>query len=106
MSKLSFALLCGALFGVAADNIVAQHASAAGQKLAAAHTAGVQSEAQNGLVQTYCVVCHNDQAKRGGLTLARFDPAHPDQNADVAEKMIRKLRLGMMPPPGARRPDP
>ena len=32
-------------------------------------------------------------------------PTHADQNAEVAEKIIRKLRLGMMPPPGVRRPD-
>ena len=63
------------------------------------------SEAQAALIKQYCVGCHNDKAKTGGLTLASFDPEHPDQNADVAEKMIRKLRLGMMPPPGVRRPD-
>jgi hypothetical protein len=57
------------------------------------------------LVKQYCVSCHNDKAKTGGLTLASFDAAHPDSNAEVAEKVIRKLRLGMMPPPGARRPD-
>src|SRR5947208_3201992 len=63
------------------------------------------TDAQPSLVTQYCVGCHNDKAKTGGLTLASFDPAHPEQNADTAEKMIRKLRLGMMPPPGARRPD-
>src|SRR5581483_8478036 len=57
------------------------------------------------LTKQYCVGCHNDKAKTGGLTLASFDPAHPEQNAETAEKVIRKLRLGMMPPPGARRPD-
>jgi hypothetical protein len=63
------------------------------------------TDAEPSLVKQYCVGCHNDKAKTGGLTLASFDPAHPEQNADVAEKMIRKLRLGMMPPPGVRRPD-
>ena len=67
--------------------------------------APASSEAQAALIKQYCVGCHNDKAKTGGLTLASFDPEHPDQNADVAEKMIRKLRLGMMPPPGVRRPD-
>src|SRR5579871_548853 len=57
------------------------------------------------LTKQYCVGCHNDKMKTGGLTLASFDPAHPEQNAEVAEKVIRKLRLGMMPPPGIRRPD-
>ena len=51
--------------------------------------------------------CHNDRGRAGGLTLDGFDPAQIDQNAAVAEKMVRKLRAGMMPPPTAtRRPDP
>ena len=62
-------------------------------------------EAQKALITQYCAGCHNDRAKTGGLTLASFDPAHADQAADTAEKMIRKLRAGMMPPAGMRRPD-
>ena len=67
--------------------------------------APASSDAQAAMIKQYCVGCHNDKARTGGLTLASFDPEHPDQSADVAEKMIRKLRLGMMPPPGVRRPD-
>ncbi|MBI3401853.1 MAG: DUF1592 domain-containing protein [Acidobacteria bacterium] len=63
-------------------------------------------EAQKALITQYCVGCHSDKAKTGGLTLASFDPAHADHTADTAEKMIRKLRAGMMPPAGMRRPDP
>src|SRR5947209_15546733 len=55
-------------------------------------------DAQKTLITQYCAGCHNDRAKTGGLTLASFDPAHADQTADTAEKMIRKLRAGMMPP--------
>lgn len=58
------------------------------------------------VVQQYCVVCHSDALKTGNLTLAAFDVAKAEQNAETAEKMIRKLRAGMMPPPGAPRPDP
>jgi len=57
------------------------------------------------LTKQYCVGCHSEKGKAGGLSLVSFDPSHADQNADVAEKVIRKLRLGMMPPPGMRRPD-
>ena len=56
-------------------------------------------------VKQYCVTCHNDRGLAGGLSLATFDVAQAPQHADVAEKMIRKLRAGMMPPAGARRPD-
>jgi uncharacterized protein DUF1592/uncharacterized protein DUF1588/uncharacterized protein DUF1585/uncharacterized protein DUF1595/uncharacterized protein DUF1587 len=64
------------------------------------------ADPQPDLVKQYCAVCHSEKGKAGGLSLASFDAAHAEQSADVAEKMIRKLRLGMMPPPGARRPEP
>jgi cytochrome c551/c552 len=61
---------------------------------------------QNTLVARNCAVCHDDDAKTGGLSLEHFDAAKVEQNAAVAEKMIRKLRAGMMPPPSAPdRPD-
>ncbi|MGH9384770.1 MAG: DUF1592 domain-containing protein [Vicinamibacterales bacterium] len=74
------------------------------------HTATSVTDAQTALVKQYCVGCHNDRGKdrAGNLTLAGFDAARVGQDpkvAETAEKMIRKLRLGMMPPVGARRPD-
>jgi len=61
---------------------------------------------QPDVVKQYCIGCHSDKGKAGGLSLMAFDAAHAEQKADIAEKMIHKLRLGMMPPPGARRPAP
>jgi len=61
---------------------------------------------ESALVKQYCVTCHNDRGKSGGLSLAAFDVARADAQAEIAERMIRKLRAGMMPPPGARRPEP
>ena len=68
------------------------------------------TESQTALVKQYCATCHNDRNKNnaGGLSLASFDASkvgHDAQVAEVAEKMIRKLRSGMMPPPNARRPE-
>src|SRR5437763_14932021 len=75
-------------------------------KLATAHaSAGLSIESQNQLVGQYCATCHSDKTRAGGLSLAAFDAAKVVENANVAEKMIRKLRAGMMPPPQARRPD-
>jgi Protein of unknown function (DUF1592)/Protein of unknown function (DUF1588)/Protein of unknown function (DUF1585)/Protein of unknown function (DUF1595)/Protein of unknown function (DUF1587)/Planctomycete cytochrome C len=54
----------------------------------------------------FCINCHNDELKRGDLSLVNFDLSKAGQNAEVVEKMIRKLQAGMMPPPGSRRPDP
>jgi mono/diheme cytochrome c family protein len=53
----------------------------------------------------YCVTCHSDRLKTGGLSLERIDPSRPDEHRDVLEKVVRKVRVGMMPPAGARRPD-
>ena len=50
--------------------------------------------------------CHNNQALRGNLSLEGFDVAAAAAHPETAEKMIRKLRAGMMPPPGTRQPPP
>jgi cytochrome c5 len=59
-----------------------------------------------GVVQTYCQVCHNDQLLTGNLSLAGFEVENAPNMPETAEKMIRKLRAGMMPPPGMPRPSP
>jgi hypothetical protein len=64
----------------------------------------VSAVALNRVVRGLCMLCHNDQARIGNLSLARFDVSHPDATPAIAERMIRKLRAGMMPPPGVPRP--
>ena len=58
------------------------------------------------VVDGYCVSCHSDRRQTGGLSLEMVDLSQPGAEADVLEKVVRKLRLGAMPPPGVRRPDP
>src|SRR5205823_4467507 len=53
----------------------------------------------------YCVSCHNDKLKTAGLALNTVDVEHLEQNTDVWEKVIRKLRARYMPPVGRARPD-
>jgi mono/diheme cytochrome c family protein len=60
---------------------------------------------QRALVDRYCVVCHNARLKTAGLLLDELDLAHLGDHAEVAEKVVRKLRAGLMPPTGMRRPD-
>jgi mono/diheme cytochrome c family protein len=62
--------------------------------------------AETALVKQYCTGCHNDRAKAGQLSLASFDASKAAEHVATTEKMIRKLRAQMMPPPGARRPEP
>ncbi len=66
--------------------------------------AGTTGNQYTALINQYCVGCHSERGKAGGLTLAGVDleDAH---NAESAEKVIRKLRGGLMPPAGNRRPD-
>ena len=57
------------------------------------------------LVQKYCLTCHSARVKTGGLSLEGMNPADAAAHADVWEKVVMKLRGGMMPPQGMPRPD-
>ena len=52
----------------------------------------------NQVVQGICVACHNQHTLQAGLNLQEFDAERPWEHPVVAEKMIRKLRAGQMPP--------
>jgi hypothetical protein len=92
---------CAVLFCL----VLAASVRSEGQAPAAA-TPSPAVSSQKALVNQYCVTCHNDRVKTGGLTLTDFDPDAAGQHAELTEKVIRKLRGGLMPPGGARRPDP
>ncbi len=83
----------------------AESAAQPQKRLNADQTDPLAVQAQNQLVGQYCTGCHNDRTKAGGLSLAAFDAASVVEHAETAEKMIRKLRAGMMPPGQARRPE-
>src|SRR6187549_25435 len=57
------------------------------------------------LVQKYCLTCHSARVKTGGLSLEGMNPAEAAAHGDVWEKVVMKLRGGMMPPQGMPRPD-
>jgi hypothetical protein len=58
------------------------------------------------VLDEYCVTCHNQQAKTAGLMLDTLDLSRLSEHADQWEKVIRKVRVGMMPPQGSPRLDP
>ena len=62
-------------------------------------------EAAQAVVDGTCRRCHNDRARYGNLSLDRFEVARADDDGPLAEKIIRKVRTGLMPPSGAARPD-
>jgi Protein of unknown function (DUF1592)/Protein of unknown function (DUF1588)/Protein of unknown function (DUF1585)/Protein of unknown function (DUF1587)/Protein of unknown function (DUF1595)/Planctomycete cytochrome C len=76
----------------------------AGNRLAAVQSA-VSASPERTAINQYCVTCHNDRSKTGGLSLASLDPADAGANAAVWEAVVRKLRARAMPPATARRPD-
>ena len=60
---------------------------------------------RDGLVTRYCVSCHNEKTKTGGLALDVVSRGSVRDHAAVWEEVLRKLRAGAMPPPGMPRPD-
>src|SRR5262247_3303796 len=66
--------------------------------------AAIGAEALNDVVKRYCQRCHSQTLKRGNVSLASYDVASATEDGDVSEKIIAKLRAGMMPPPGQSRP--
>src|SRR3954451_25157770 len=68
-------------------------------------TASAASAPQLQTITTYCVGCHNERAKTGGLSLAAPELANIATHPDIWEKVLRKVRGGMMPPPGVPQPD-
>jgi hypothetical protein len=62
------------------------------------------SEAQ-ALLDRYCVTCHNDRMQTGALSLDRLEVGRTGRDPEIWERVVRKLRTGMMPPSGMPRPD-
>jgi cytochrome c551/c552 len=73
--------------------------------LAAHAQAAAQPSSEQAFLNQYCVTCHNQRLKTGGLMLDELNFEHAGERADIWEKVVRKLRAGMMPPSGAPRPD-
>jgi len=57
------------------------------------------------VLDEFCVTCHSEQLKTAGLSLEKPDLTRVPENAEIWEKVIRKVRVGMMPPPGAPHPN-
>ena len=62
----------------------------------------VDSEA---LIDKYCAACHNSSDFAGGVDLEFASATSIAGRPQIGEKMIKRLRAGMMPPTGKQRPD-
>src|SRR6185436_10834617 len=78
---------------------------AVGLVLTAAVSCFSQASQYQAVVNQYCVSCHNERTKTAGLMLDKLDFTNVATNADIWEKAVRKVRVGMMPPQGAPQPD-
>ena len=75
---------------------------AGGAGIQAQQPAAVEGSA---FLKQYCVTCHNQKLKTGGLSLETIDLRDVSRNGEILEKVVLKLGSGAMPPSGARRPD-
>ena len=98
LSGIFTAILLAALSGVPAG--------AARQNEVRASASPSQAQTVREFTKQYCVGCHNGRLKTGGLELDTRDFEHLAADADVWEKVIRKVQVGMMPPAGVPQPDP
>jgi hypothetical protein len=65
---------------------------------------GYGQTAERALLNKFFVNCHNDKIKRANMTLEHLDLTTAGDYPELWEKVVRKLRAGVMPPPGVRRP--
>ena len=79
-------------------------ALAAGALLAWRYVATPSPEQQFAMLDSYCTECHNAAELAGGLSLEGLEPGDIHAQAEIWEKVVRKLRGGLMPPPGGPRP--
>ena len=86
-----------------------QHASAqqgaAPSPSPAAPAPQAPAQDRQAVLSKYCLTCHNENLKSGGLALSALDLASLSHDAYKWEKVVRKVRTGAMPPPGRPRPD-
>jgi hypothetical protein len=94
-------LLLGVAFETGSDDRTVRNVSGL---TAEAATDVTLDETLNAVVEEYCVRCHNERRLTGNMTLDQFDVGAPENDAELAERVIHKLRAGMMPPSDSRRP--
>jgi mono/diheme cytochrome c family protein len=100
-----------AIASLASASILGIGASALAQGAKPAASAAAPAASQDpattykAMFTRYCVACHNSKALTAGLDLGSVDLGNVPGNAEVLEKVVRKLQGRMMPPPGMPRPD-
>ncbi len=76
--------------------------SAAGQSAQPGGSRAAEVAERQALFDRYCVTCYNERLKTADLELDAVDLANVGQHAELLEKVVRKMRVGAMPPPRPR----
>jgi mono/diheme cytochrome c family protein len=95
----------GTIFAAAALLLVVGLTTVETQNSTANSRASQAATGTQAVIDRYCVTCHNPRMKAGGLVLDALPAADAAREPETWEKVIRKVRTGMMPPAGAPRPD-
>jgi hypothetical protein len=93
-------LIVGALWLGAVTGVFPQSAGSG-----ATNPAAPSVSAPRDVIATYCTSCHNQRLRTAGLTLDSINVDDVAGSAEIWEKVVRKVRGGLMPPAGARQPD-
>jgi len=72
--------------------------------LSAQATPGAPPAAHRQFLDRYCAACHNERLKTADLNLVQADVSNPGAHPELWEKVVRKLRTGVMPPPNMAQP--
>src|ERR1700748_3261712 len=78
----------------------------AGSAAAQASPATASADWKQGVVNKYCLGCHNAKLKTAGVVLEGLDITQAPHDAVVWERVLRKIRTAEMPPRGLPRPTP
>src|SRR5437773_1066971 len=91
--------------------LVPVYGKTTGRQSQSSVTTSDAAAAMHSVITQYCSTCHSDKAKAAGMDSARkidfdtLDITHVGRNAETWERVVRKLRAGMMPPSAIRPPD-
>ena len=105
MKRWLFICVVFALMTVSPAVLKTQPAMQTGTSSRAAAASTADAQQYQSLVKTYCATCHSTQTKAAGLALDGMNVQGAAEHPEVWEKVIRKLRGRLMPPPGARQPE-
>src|SRR4029079_6263816 len=85
--------------------VIVRSASPSADAQSPAPAAAAPASAEAAFVNQYCIGCHNQRAKIGGLALDTLDVSRVGPASETWGKVVKKSRTGMMPPSGAKRPE-